>query len=84
MSFSLLSGSEKEDLVVSLATLLLADAGSDVTAENLEKIVTKSNNKASAFFYTVFEKTLAGKNVNDLLAGRKRNPIYLTYFCCCS
>ena len=28
-----------------------------------------SKNEAAAFFYTVFEKTLAGKNVNDLLAG---------------
>lgn len=69
MSINTLSASEKEDLVVSLATLVLADGQKDVTAENLESIVKKSNNKASAFFFTVFEKALNGKNVNDFLAG---------------
>jgi hypothetical protein len=38
-------------------------------ADNLSSIVKGSKNEAAAFFFTVFEKTLAGKNVNDLLAG---------------
>lgn len=47
-------GHDKDQLVVSLAALLLSDAGVEITAENLESVASSSGNKIPAYYNTLF------------------------------
>jgi large subunit ribosomal protein LP1 len=53
LSFQI-SGSEKDQLVVSLAALLLHDCGADLSSENIDSVVQASNNKVPAYFPSLF------------------------------
>jgi len=55
MPFSFqVSGSEKDQLVVSLAALLLNDSGADLSAENIQAVVTASGNNVPAYYPTLY------------------------------
>jgi len=62
-----LSDSEKNDLVVSLAALVLADGKASLTAENLTALASGSGNKLPAAMAEVFAKVLEGRNVGKVL-----------------
>jgi len=48
------SGHEKDQLVTSLAALLLNDCGLDMSAENISKVVQDSGNQVPAYYATLF------------------------------
>jgi ribosomal protein L12E/L44/L45/RPP1/RPP2 len=55
MPFSFeVSGAEKDQLVVSLAALLLHDCGAEMSADNLSSVVNASGNSVAAYFPTLF------------------------------
>ena len=53
MSLSI-TGADKDQLVASLSALLLADAGVDITAENITAVVDASGNKIPAYYSSLF------------------------------
>ena len=67
MAFSGLTGSAKEDLVVSLAILALHDGGVAVSADNINSIVSASGNTVAGYWGALYSKVLAGRNIDDLL-----------------
>jgi large subunit ribosomal protein LP1 len=67
MSFSGISGSAKEDLVVSLAILVLHDGGVAVSAENINAVVGASGNSVAPYWGALYSKVLAGRNIDDML-----------------
>ncbi len=71
MPFSFqVTGSEKDQLVVSLAALLLHDSGADVSADNLQAVVNASGNTVPAYYPTLYASFIekAG-GVNKFLVG---------------
>ncbi|CAN0391593.1 unnamed protein product, partial [Ectocarpus sp. 13 AM-2016] len=54
MSLSELPAPQKNDMVVSLAALLLEDAGSVLTAENISAVVAATKNEVPAYYPTLF------------------------------
>eukprot|EP00903_Cladosiphon_okamuranus_P014787 g13699.t1 len=58
MSLSELPPNQKNDLVVSLAALLLEDAGSVLTAENISAVVAATKNEVPAYYPTLFAAML--------------------------
>ncbi|KAK8794965.1 hypothetical protein WA538_005064 [Blastocystis sp. DL] len=66
--FESMSAIEKEEFVISLATLLCADAKVDVTKDNLDKVVKASGNTIAPYWSMVFASNLAGKDILDLIA----------------
>ncbi|KNB45833.1 ribosomal protein RPP1 [Blastocystis sp. subtype 4] len=66
--FEGMSTIEKEELIVSLATLICADAKVEVTKENLDKLVKESGNKIAPYWTAVFAANCNGKDILDLLA----------------
>ena len=67
MAFSGVTGSAKEDLVVSLAILALHDGGVAVSADNINAIVSASGNTVAGYWGALYSKVLAGRNIDDLL-----------------
>ena len=81
--FEGMSTIEKEGLIVSLATLICADAKVEVTVtlsicllstqkENLDKLVKESGNKIAPYWTAVFAANCNGKDILDLLAAPGR------------
>lgn len=71
MPYSLkVEGTDKSQLVVSLAALLLHDSGVEISAENLEAVVKSSNNEIPAYYSGLYA-TLIGKagGVDKFLVG---------------
>ena len=77
--FEEMSTIEKEELIISLATLTLVDAKVEVSVcfllvlmreqkENLDKIVKESGNKIAPYWSAVFASNCAGKDLLDVLA----------------
>eukprot|EP00178_Gracilaria_changii_P026072 TRINITY_DN80096_c0_g1_i1.p2 TRINITY_DN80096_c0_g1~~TRINITY_DN80096_c0_g1_i1.p2 ORF type:complete len:129 (+),score=28.92 TRINITY_DN80096_c0_g1_i1:75-461(+) len=66
-AFTGLSGTAKEDMLVSLATLVLHDGGKPITAEGINSVITASGNSVAAFWGGMFENLLTGKNVDELI-----------------
>eukprot|EP00640_Fibrocapsa_japonica_P008733 CAMPEP_0113933434 /NCGR_PEP_ID=MMETSP1339-20121228/19_1 /TAXON_ID=94617 /ORGANISM="Fibrocapsa japonica" /LENGTH=56 /DNA_ID=CAMNT_0000934619 /DNA_START=92 /DNA_END=258 /DNA_ORIENTATION=- /assembly_acc=CAM_ASM_000762 len=54
MALSDLSGAAKEEMVVSLAALVLADSGVDMSADNLNAVVSASGNDIAPYWSTLF------------------------------
>jgi large subunit ribosomal protein LP1 len=55
MPFSFqVTGSDKDQLVTSLAALLLHDSGVDVTAENLQSAISASGNNVPAYYPSLY------------------------------
>ena len=53
-----LSAVEKSELVCSLSALLCADAGAEVSEENLSAVVKASGNKLDSFWAPAFVSTI--------------------------
>ena len=77
--FEEMSVIEKEELIVSLAALICADAKVEITVcrsfslmmvqkENLDNLVKESGNKIAAYWTTVFAANCEGKDILDCLA----------------
>lgn len=64
------SGADKDQLVTSLATLLLHDSGLEKSAENIGKVVQESGNEVPAYYPTLFAAYIekAG-GIDKFLAG---------------
>jgi len=54
-----LSAAEKAELVCSLSALLCADAGAELSEENINAVIAASGNKVAAFWTPAFASTLA-------------------------
>ena len=65
--FEGMSTIEKEELIISLATLTLADAKVDITKENLDNLVKASGNSIAAYWSAVFAANCNGKDILDIL-----------------
>jgi large subunit ribosomal protein LP1 len=48
------TGSEKDQLVVSFAALLLHDSGVEISADNISNVVKASGNSVAAYYPTLF------------------------------
>jgi ribosomal protein L12E/L44/L45/RPP1/RPP2 len=71
MPYSLkVEGSDKNQLVVSLAALLLHDSGVEISAENLETAVKSSNNEIPAYYAALYSTMIAKSGgVDKFLVG---------------
>eukprot|EP01138_Halocafeteria_seosinensis_P011769 gb/GECG01012027.1/.p1 GENE.gb/GECG01012027.1/~~gb/GECG01012027.1/.p1 ORF type:complete len:125 (+),score=38.58 gb/GECG01012027.1/:1-375(+) len=67
LTLSELSTNEKEDMVVSLATLICHDAGIERNADNINALAKATNNQIQPFWGYLFTKLLEGKDVDDIL-----------------
>jgi large subunit ribosomal protein LP1 len=67
MAFAGLSDVEKEDQAVSLACLILHDAGLEVSADNINAIVAAAGIKVAPYWGSLFAKFLAGRKIDDML-----------------
>jgi len=62
-----LSGHKKEELLASLAILVLADGEKDVSVENINALLEKSGNAKSDLFANAFSGLAKGRNVMDMM-----------------
>jgi len=61
------SPSEKQELLVTYAALILHDDGAPITAENIQKLITAAGGTVEPYWPKLFASLLEGKNVGDLL-----------------
>jgi ribosomal protein L12E/L44/L45/RPP1/RPP2 len=47
-------GADKDQLVTSLAALLLADCGAEISAESLNTVISSSGNKVPAYYTNLY------------------------------
>ncbi|CCH58388.1 hypothetical protein TBLA_0A05950 [Henningerozyma blattae CBS 6284] len=57
------------DAIISYAAFILADAGKDITAENLETIAKAAGAKVDSTWAEVYAAALEGKDLKEILAG---------------
>ena len=62
-----LSGHKKEEMLASLACLILADGEKDITIENVNSLLEKSGNPKGAYFATAFVSLLKGRKALDMV-----------------
>eukprot|EP00428_Durinskia_dybowskii_P067615 CAMPEP_0170375758 /NCGR_PEP_ID=MMETSP0117_2-20130122/11327_1 /TAXON_ID=400756 /ORGANISM="Durinskia baltica, Strain CSIRO CS-38" /LENGTH=124 /DNA_ID=CAMNT_0010630845 /DNA_START=63 /DNA_END=437 /DNA_ORIENTATION=- len=48
------SGADKDQLVTSLAAIILADSGADITADSINSVLSASGNTVPAYFPTLY------------------------------
>lgn len=65
-----LSDAEKGELCCVYAGLLLFDAGSDITADKINKIIEASGNKVDAYYPEFFAKYLAKADIKSMLTAQ--------------
>merc|ERR1711982_31715 len=66
--FDLATMSDKSELAIVYASLILASGGLEVTAERLESVVKSANVEVESYWYSLFAKALEGKDVNELVS----------------
>ena len=70
MSIAELEGAQKDELAVSLATLLLHDSGVEVSAENLDAALKAAGVEVAPYWASLFASLVAKvPDVDALLAG---------------
>jgi ribosomal protein L12E/L44/L45/RPP1/RPP2 len=52
------SGSDKDQFVTALAALVVADAGVDVTADNINAVINGSGNSVAAYWAPMFAASI--------------------------
>lgn len=57
------------DAIISYAAFILADAGLEVSAENLQNVTKAAGAKIDAVWAEVFAQALEGKNLKEILSG---------------
>merc|ERR1719297_778049 len=62
------SKAEHDELCCGYAALLLQDAGSDITSDNISKLISESGNEVEPYWPPLFAKAVAGLNLTDLLS----------------
>ena len=65
--FNEMSASQRDQLACTLSALILHDNGSEVTSENLERVLKAAGMDVAAYWPSLFAKALDGKNVSDYL-----------------
>ncbi|CEM04123.1 unnamed protein product [Vitrella brassicaformis CCMP3155] len=63
-----ISDAEKQELACTYAALILHDEETDITAENIEKLVSAAGLKVEPFLPRLFEKLLQGRDLASLLS----------------
>ena len=63
-----LDKAEKDQLVCTYAALLLADAGLDIDADKLKKVIKSTGNNVAAYWPAMFANAMANHSVADLVA----------------
>jgi large subunit ribosomal protein LP1 len=48
------SGADKDQLVTSLAAILLSDSGAEITADSINAVLSASGNSVPAYYPTLF------------------------------
>lgn len=64
---SQLTLAERDELLCTYAALILHDEKIEITAENINKIITAAGAKVEAYWPALFAKALATAKVSDLL-----------------
>ena len=59
--------SEKQQLAVSYAALLLADDGIEITSDKLTAVMTAAGVKIPPYWATLYAKALKGQKIEDLV-----------------
>ena len=68
MAFANYSQDAKADLAVSFATLILGDAGLEVSADNINALIKAAGVEGvKPYMGMLFAKILAGRNLDDML-----------------
>eukprot|EP01084_Bolivina_argentea_P299887 516970_1 len=63
-----LSEVEKSELLTTYAVMLLSDSeGTEITAENLNKVISAADGKVDSHWTATFASALAGKDISELL-----------------
>merc|ERR1712178_22807 len=68
VELSKLSKTEKDELCVSYAALMLHDDGVEITAEKLTKVIKESGNEVEPYWPMLFAKALKTHKIGDLLS----------------
>merc|ERR1711988_1026990 len=68
VELSKLSKTDKDELCVSYAALMLHDDGVEISAEKLTKIIKASGNEVEPYWPMLFAKALKTANIGDLLS----------------
>ena len=68
VAVSALSKTQKDELVVTYAALLLHDGELEITEEKLNKVISASGNSVEGYWPGLFAKALKGRNINDLIS----------------
>ena len=63
-----LSAQEHDELCCVYASLLLHDAGIEITEERIAKLVKSSGNTTEPYYPTIFAKALHGQDLNAVLS----------------
>ncbi|KAL8450879.1 hypothetical protein Emag_002985 [Eimeria magna] len=64
-----LSDGQRQELLCTYAALILSDEGLEITAENIQKLVTASGGSVESYLPGLFARALQGHNITDLLSG---------------
>jgi large subunit ribosomal protein LP1 len=62
-----LSETQKQELMVTYACLILHDDGAPITPENINKLVAAAGSEVAPYWPKMFADLLKGKDVNELL-----------------
>ena len=68
MSWSSLDAATKDQMSCTFAALFLHDEGIEVTAANLNKVLTATNCKVAGYWPMLFANALQGHSVGEFLA----------------
>ena len=61
------SDSDRQELLVSLACLILQDDSAPISEENINKLIAASGADVEPYWAKLFADLLEGKNVNDII-----------------
>ncbi|XP_026190797.1 60S acidic ribosomal protein P1 [Cyclospora cayetanensis] len=66
---SSLSDGQRQELLCTYASLILSDEGLDISAENIQKLITASGGSVESYLPGLFARALQGHKISDLLSG---------------
>ncbi|EKE37176.1 hypothetical protein ENUP19_0179G0014 [Entamoeba nuttalli] len=66
---------QHQELAVALATLLIHEAGKEITAEHINNVLHHANVKVEGFWPIVMAKALANADIEDLIMNTTAAPV---------
>ncbi|CDJ33783.1 60S acidic ribosomal protein P1, putative [Eimeria mitis] len=66
---SSLSDNQRQELLCTYACLILSDEGMEISAENIQKLVTAAGGSVEPYMPGLFARALKNHKVEDLIAG---------------